>query len=137
MIRSTNYRVIYGDTDTMGFLYNGNYLRLFEIGRNEYFRHTAFTYRKLEEHGIFLPVLEAHCDYKNHAVYDDLLTISTEVTQLTKVRMRFDYTITRETVLIARGYTLHAFMNASNKICRIPDEYYEKLTQSCATDDTV
>ncbi len=127
MARSATYRVIYGDTDRMGFLYNGNYLRLFEIGRNEYFRNTSFTYRSLEEYGYMLPVLEAHCVYKQNARYDDLLTISTSVTQLTRVRMRFDYQITREDVLIAHGYTLHAFMNTSNKICRLPEKFYEIL----------
>ncbi|MBA3034897.1 MAG: acyl-CoA thioesterase, partial [Desulfobacterium sp.] len=27
------YRVIYGDTDNMGYAYNANYLRWFEMGR--------------------------------------------------------------------------------------------------------
>ena len=37
LITST-YRVIYGDTDQMGVVYYANYLRLFEIGRNEWIR---------------------------------------------------------------------------------------------------
>ena len=35
---TSTYRVIYGDTDQMGVMYYANYLRLFEIGRNEWIR---------------------------------------------------------------------------------------------------
>ena len=34
----THYRVLYGDTDAGGVVYNANYLRLFEIGRTELMR---------------------------------------------------------------------------------------------------
>ena len=34
----TDIRVIYGDTDQMGVVYYGNYLRYLEAGRTEYLR---------------------------------------------------------------------------------------------------
>ena len=73
----TQVRVIYGDTDAMGFAYYGNYLKWFEIGRSEWFRKTGTTYRELEKSGLYLPVVEAHCSYLKPAFYDDLLTIET------------------------------------------------------------
>ena len=42
-------RVIYGDTDQMGMVYYGNYLRYFEIARNEYLRIAGATYRAFED----------------------------------------------------------------------------------------
>ena len=41
---TTSYRVIYGDTDAAGVVYNANYLRLFEIGRTEMMRAWAFPF---------------------------------------------------------------------------------------------
>ena len=59
------YRVIYGDTDQMGFVYYGNYLRYFEIARNEFLRQAGARYRAFEEtHGLMLPVVEAHVRYR-------------------------------------------------------------------------
>ena len=53
-------RVIYGDTDQMGMVYYGNYLRYFEIARNEFLRRAGAPYRAFEEtHGLRLPVIEA------------------------------------------------------------------------------
>ena len=45
------YRVIYGDTDNMGYAYYANYLRWFEIGRTELFRAWGVTYREIEAQG--------------------------------------------------------------------------------------
>src|SRR5262250_1678078 len=58
------YRVIYGDTDQMGFVYYGNYLRFFEIARNEFLRQAGARYHAFEEqHGLMLPVVEAQIRY--------------------------------------------------------------------------
>ena len=127
MKKNTEYRVIYGDTDQMGVVYNSNYLRMFERGRNEFFRQLDFSYRKLEdEKGVLLPVKESLCKYINPAEYDDLLKIVTEVTELSRVKMKFEYEIFREDVLISKGYTLHVFMK-DNKITRIDKGLYNLL----------
>ena len=70
------YRVIYGDTDQMGLVYYGNYLRYFEIARNEFLRLAGARYRAFEEtHRLMLPVVEAHVRYRRPARYDDELAI--------------------------------------------------------------
>ena len=57
---SMHYRVIYGDTDQMGVVYYGNYLRYFEAGRNEYLREKGARYRDIErELEMHLPVIVA------------------------------------------------------------------------------
>src|SRR6185436_21096087 len=79
----TDIRVIYGDTDQMGFVYYANYLRFFEAGRNEYLRAKGAPYREVEaELGIRLPVVEATVHYKAPARYDDLLVVETELAQV-------------------------------------------------------
>src|SRR5204862_7604322 len=70
------YRVIYGDTDQMGFVYYGNYLRYFEIARNEFLRQAGARYHAFaQEHRLMLPVVEAHVHYRRPARYDDELAI--------------------------------------------------------------
>ena len=65
-------RVRYGDTDQMGWVYYGNYLRWFEIGRAEMMRSLGRSYREVEEiDGVLLPVLDARCRYYRGARYDE------------------------------------------------------------------
>ena len=61
---TTAYRVIYGDTDAAGVMYNANYLRLFEIGRTEMMRAWAMPYRTMEDLGCILPVTESYLRFK-------------------------------------------------------------------------
>lgn len=128
----TNCRVIYGDTDNMGQAYYGNYFRWFEIGRNEMFRSIGLSYKAVEEHGIFLPVAEAHCKYAAPAKYDDILVIETAVDHKIKAAIKFDYNIYREDgqTLVAQGYTKHPCVNREGKVVRPPDFIKELIKRT-------
>ncbi len=109
-------RVRYADTDKMGFVYNGNYLRFFEIGRTELMRHYELVYSNLEDEGYQLPLLEAYVRYHNASVYDDLLEVETKlkINSITS-KLRFDYNVLRNNELIASGFTEHLFMKVDSK----------------------
>jgi len=44
----TEIRVIYGDTDQMGVVYYGNYLRFFEAARSDFLREKGARWRDVE-----------------------------------------------------------------------------------------
>ena len=127
----TEYRVIYGDCDPFDVVYYANYLDFFERGRTEFFRDLGLTYRLISDTGIFSPVAETNCKYKKSARYDDLLVIETTVAYLKRVKIRFDYKIFRKDlrVLLAEGYTVHAFVNRKGKVLPAPKEVIEKVNE--------
>jgi acyl-CoA thioester hydrolase len=125
------YRVRYADTDQMGYMYNGHYLRLFEIGRTELLRQAGVPYRQLEEQGLLLPVLEAHVRYHAPAYYDDVLTIVTTYQPRYGATLRLEYTICRSDVVLADGYTIHSFVSKEHRrAVRPPAWFIERLTKS-------
>ncbi len=129
---TTNYRVIYGDTDAAGVVYNANYLRYFEIGRTEMMRAWALPYSAIEELGCILPVTESYLRFKAPAAYDDLITIATSLVEVSKLTCRFHYAITREleggnSTLLVRGFTVHACVNRQGKLTRFPQPVLEKI----------
>jgi acyl-CoA thioester hydrolase len=116
-------RVIYGDTDQMGMVYYGNYLRYFEIGRNEFLRRAGAPYRAFEEsHGLMLPVVEAAVFYRRPARYDDELGIHAAVPEVRGASARFAYAIRRlpDGELLVEGHTVHACVDGSGRVTRIP-----------------
>ncbi len=124
----TTYRVRYSDTDKMGVVYHGGYLRLFEIGRTEYLRDKGLPYSELEQSGYMLPVLESHCEYLLPAHYDDLLQIRTVVEPLKGARLNISYEITRNGATLVRGWTRHTFVRADNfRPTRPPGNFLELL----------
>ncbi len=115
-------RVRYADTDQMGFVYYGNYLRWFEIGRTEMLRQHGMSYREVEAAGIRLPVLEARCRYRKPARYDDEVVIETTLAELGRASMRFAYRVLRQPdgELLAEGETEHCFLDPRGRPVRPP-----------------
>jgi acyl-CoA thioester hydrolase len=116
-------RVRYAETDKMGVVYYANYLVWFEIGRTDWLRETGISYRSMEEDGLQLPVIEAHCGYRQGARYDDELEIRTRAEQVSPVRVKFDYDVVRRSdgVVLAAGHTVHAVMGPAGRPVRLPD----------------
>ncbi|MCK8828501.1 acyl-CoA thioesterase [Natroniella acetigena] len=110
---SYQIRVTYQQTDRMGVVYYANYLHWFEIGRTELLRHLGVSYKEIEERGIVLPVVESHCNYHAPARYDDLVDIYTEVEELKRTKITFNYKIVRaeDEKLLTTGSTVHPFVN--------------------------
>ncbi len=132
----TQIRVRYAETDKMGYVYYGNYAQYFEVGRVEGLRDLGLSYRKMEEEGIMLPVLEYHIKYFKPAFYDDLLTIKTTITEVKGARIFFEYeTLSETNELLIKGNTTLVFVNmASNKPCPPPDWFVEKMKLSGTAD---
>jgi acyl-CoA thioester hydrolase len=128
-IRRTRLRVRYAETDQMGVVYYANYLVWMEVGRVELCRACGFQYRDMERDGTALPVIEAHCEYRQPARYDDEIEIAARATMLTAVRIRFDYHVVRvaDDTLTAIGHTVHAAVDAGGKPCRLPPRVREML----------
>jgi acyl-CoA thioester hydrolase len=127
--RTTRLRVRYADTDQMGVVYYANYLVWFEVGRTEWLRQTGWSYREMEEDGVALPVIEAHCEYRQPLRYDDEVEIATRAVLVTPVRIRFEYEITRtgDGTLSVHGHTVHAAVDRAGKPCRLPARVRELL----------
>ena len=121
-LSTSRLRVRYADTDQMGVVYYANYLVWFEIGRTDLLRHAGWTYKEMETEGFALPVIEAHCEYRQPARYDDLIDVETRGALLSAVRVRFDYRVLRAdvTVLLAEGHTVHASLDARGRPHRLP-----------------
>ncbi len=128
----TKNRVIYGDTDKMGYAYNANYLRWFEMGRSEMFRSMGLSYKTIESRGVFLPVSEAFCKFLAPIQYDDMLVIETSLDTGIKGGMKFDYCIKSEDSkrTHAKGYTKHAFMDKNGRVVRPPDFIKELIDRN-------
>ncbi len=125
------YRVRYADTDTMHYMYNGQYLTLFEIGRTELLRSIGLPYVEIERSGYLLPVLEAHVFYRQPAFYDDDLTIVARMEPLSRATIILSYRILRGDTLIAEGSTSHCFVLADSRaVSRPPAFFLEALRKA-------
>lgn len=121
-------RVRYAETDKMGVVYHANYFVWFEVGRCDLLRANGSSYRDLEATGITLPVVEAHCEYRQPARFDDELEVKTWGTLLSPARVEFRYEVRRSDGTVnAVGRTVHAAVDPTGRPCRLPEHIRDLL----------
>ena len=120
-VYTTDIRVPYADTDSMGIVHHTNYIKYFEVGRTEYLRTVGYPYARFEEEGIWLPVASVYCEYKAPAKYDDLLTVHTRVGEFKSATILMAYEIYKKDTeeLIVKGETKHPITDDTLKPIRL------------------
>tara|TARA_B100000795_G_scaffold57924_1_gene38435 strand:+ start:4295 stop:4696 length:402 start_codon:yes stop_codon:yes gene_type:complete len=121
-------QVRYSETDQMSFVYHGNYVKYFEIGRITWLKKLGISYKKMEEDGIFLPVIELKINFKKPALFDDKLIVKTKLIRTPSYMIEFDLEIKRDDQVITLGYTKLIFLNSkTNKPMRCPENILREL----------
>jgi acyl-CoA thioester hydrolase len=138
---TTQVRVRYAETDQMGIVYYANYLVWFELGRVELLRSLGLAYSNLEkDHSLILPVVDAHCRYREPARYDDEILIETSPALLRGSVLKFTYRILRkasggeEHALLAEGETVHVVCDSKLERQPLPEPYAAALKALMAGD---
>ena len=89
----------------------------------EWLRATGHSYREMERQGRGLVVVEALLHYRRPAFFDDELTLITNLAELGKVSLLFDYRVLRDGAVLVTGHTRHACIDlATGKSIRMPEE---------------
>lgn len=115
-------RVGYSDTDQMGFVHHSNYLKYYETARWNLLRHLGTPYKKLEEKGFLLPVVDVQIHFIKPAYYDEELMVETSVIEFKGPKLVLGYRLFNEQPeLINTAKLTLAFMNIqSRKVCKPP-----------------
>ena len=123
------FRVRYSETDRMGYVYYGHYAQYFEVARVEMLRSLGFSYKKLEDEGVILPVLEYFIKYIRPAYYDDELIVKTTINEMPSTRILFNYeTYNEKDELLNTAKTTLVFVNQkSGRPTALPADLKEAM----------
>jgi acyl-CoA thioester hydrolase len=123
----TEVRILYADTDAMGIVWHGNYVRFFEFGRTEALREIGFPYDEFEAKGFKMPLYNITVNYKRPAKFDDVLDIASWPRRLGAAKITIAYEITNKDNgdLLVVGESTHAIVNDNMKPVNIRKAYPE------------
>ncbi len=117
---SIRLKVRYAETDQMGVVYYANYFVWMEVVRTEWFEQSCgLSYAELERQGLFLPVIETSCNYRQPIYYPEEVKISVKPCLHRDLYLEFDYQFSVENEIRAMGFSRHVFLNKERKIQRI------------------
>jgi len=123
-------RVTWADTDAAGVVHFSNYFRFFERAEEEFYRALGFSFTDFHSRGLWFPRVEAFCQYKKPAVFNDVLEVEVTVDELREKSVRLGFTMlnmeTRD--FLASGYlVVVAADKQTRKATQMPAEAFEKL----------
>ena len=113
MINSFKVRVYHSDTDCYNVVWHGAYIKLLERARVDYIEALGLNLPDLEKNGILFPVVDLNIRYKYSAKLNDILTITTQLKDISKIGIEFSHTITNQ--------DNKTILNAVTKVVTIKD----------------
>ena len=123
-------RVYYEDTDVGGMVYHANYLKFFERARTEMLRTFGYEQDSLKANAsVILVVRSVQVDYLRPALFNDLLQVSAELTEIKKASFTFSQQIIRGDEVLSSGIIRIACLDADTlRPKAIPEYLFESLT---------
>jgi len=105
--------VRFSETDPMGIVWHGNYVKYFEDGREAFGRQYGFNYLDVFNQGIYAPVVQIDLRYKKSLKYGEKALVETIFVNSDAAKIIYNYRIFRQTnhELITTGSTTQVFIN--------------------------
>jgi acyl-CoA thioester hydrolase len=124
---TATFPVRYYETDQMAVVHHSNYIRYFEIARDEMLVQLGFPIERCEaELGVLVPIVSVECHFRHPARMGDVLTATAEVDRAPLAKMVIRQTVVNQDgVLCAEGTVTLGFLN---KETFTPVRCPEKLT---------
>jgi acyl-CoA thioester hydrolase len=111
------------ECDSYGHVNNAVYLQYLEYARWKYLKDIGFDYESARKAGYGTYIARIEIDYKQPALTDDTLTITSRPVKKGAVSGTIHQTIMRGTDTIAEANVTWAFVDASGRPVRIPPEF--------------
>lgn len=120
-------RVYFADTDFTGVVYHARYLEFLERGRSDFLRLAGVHHTELADgkHGEALAwvVRRMEIDFRQPARVDDILTVVTQIADISGARIRMHQQLLRDEDLLVEASVEAAIIGESGKPRRFPKEW--------------
>jgi len=108
-------QISYADTDMMGVIYHGNYVKWLELGRSQLIEEVGFDYLEMEKSGYYAPVYNIEITYKKAIKLGDKVFVKTWVEKNQGLRTVYGFHIVNgNDEIYAEGSTTHIVVKKVN-----------------------
>lgn len=117
------HKVQYYETDKQGITHHSNYIRIMEEARVHALEQMGFSYERMEQDGVYSPVMSVTCDYKRPTTFADIIEVKITVAELSQLKAKFAYTMTSNGKIVCQATSLHCFLNSAGRPIVISERF--------------
>ena len=125
---TTTERVKFSDVDSMGIMWHGHYVRLFEEGREQFGLKYTLDYLTVFSHGFFTPIIKTEINHLAPLDYGDTAVIEATFIFNKAAKIEFQYKIFSQNTkkLVCTGKTIQVFLNKNKELYITNPPFFEK-----------
>lgn len=114
----TEVKVRFGEVDSMGIIWHGNYVKYLEEGRESFGKKYGISYLDIYANDVMAPVVNMNIDFKKQVFYGDKLIIETEFVDHEAAKIVFQYKIFRKSdnELVATAESTQVFIDLEREM---------------------
>ena len=122
-------KIRFSETDAMGVVWHGNYLKLFEDGREEFGKEFGMSYLKVYGEGFFTPIVKSEVEHKAPIYYGEEVQVTATYIPTRAAKIVFQYEVMNLSTgkVCAIGQTIQVFLQKDTRELELfsPDFYKE------------
>ena len=126
--------VRFSETDAMGVVWHGNYLKFLEDAREAFGDKYGLTYLDVYKNGYFTPIVKSDIDYKSPIYYGEKANVIIKYIPSLAAKIIFEYEVINLSTgkICAVGKTIQVFLNSTTRTLELnkPDFYIDWETKN-------
>lgn len=113
----TQVRVRFNETDPLGIVWHGNYIKYFEDGREGFGLEYGISYLDIQAQGLVTPIVKSSCEHKLTVKYGEILTVEATYVDTPAAKLIYLFRIFNEkNELVCSGETIQVFLNREGEL---------------------
>jgi len=117
-------KIRFSETDAMGIVWHGNYIKYMEDGREHWSSIHGLSYMDVYSHGLFTPIVKSELDHKRSLKFGETAIIKTRYIDSPAAKIIFEYEMLRKSDMkvVLKGRTVQVFTDSKeNLMLNIPE----------------
>ena len=124
---SYDFRVRFNETDPLGIVWHGNYIKYFEDGREAFGRKYGISYLDVQAAGYTTPIVKTVCEHKLPLRYGETGRVETALVDTPAAKMIFLFTLfNSRNEVVCTGETTQVFVDASGELSLTYPEFFQR-----------
>jgi len=124
-------RVKFSEVDSMGIMWHGHYIKLFEEGREQFGLKHGLDYLNVFNEGYYTPIIKTEINHHAPLTYGDTAIIEAEFVYTKAAKLIFEYKIysKQSGKLATTGKTIQVFLDKNMNLQITNPPYFDKWKQ--------